>query len=109
MRRTHFIWDVLGLAALCAALSACAQTRAIESTHVPAEAVGNQGSAWELVLGSPEAPLHDDWEFARLDDAMNIRGNAVEDPQPSLDDLRRLYLNSKPDQVLYFRRHRHNW
>lgn len=69
---------------------------------------GNQGVAWEIVMGTPEVSPYAQWEYARLDDRMNIR-TAVEDPA-SFDDLRRVYLNPRPDQVLYFRRgHRSHW
>jgi hypothetical protein len=108
MHGTLLIWDVLRLAAPAAALlvSACAKTSTIEA-RVGGEPVGNQGGSWEVVLGSPEAPLHDGWEIARLDEAMNIQGSAIDESRPSLDDLRRVYLNPRPDQVIYFRRPRH--
>jgi hypothetical protein len=93
------------LALLTLGLAACAETRTID-TRRPPETVGNQGSAWESVLGSPEIPIDQGWELARLDEAMNIRGNIPLETPPSLDDLRRLYLNPRPDQVLYFRRWR---
>lgn len=107
MRGTTHIRDVLAAAALAAVLagSGCAKTSTIQS-RAGGEAVGNQGGSWELVLGSPEAPPHDGWEIARLDDAMNIQGSVMDESRPELDDLRRVYLNPRPDQVLYYRRGR---
>ncbi len=101
-----------GLACACLAAGlglsgGCSDTQAIRRAY-RGEPIGNQGAAWELVLGTPEAPPAAEWEYARLDDSMNIRTTA--DDPPALDDIRRLYLNPRPDQVLYFQRnHRSRW
>ena len=67
------------------------------------EAPGNQGASWELVLGSPATVIAQDWEVARLDDALNVRGPEPDQARPHLEDLRRIYLNPRPDQIYYYR------
>jgi hypothetical protein len=99
--------DVLKLAIVTGMVfgGSCSQTQTIQ-VRDPHEAVGNQGDAWEVVLGSPEAPPHAGWEEARLDESLAAGWSDVEVARPDLDDLRRIYLNPRPDQILYFRRRR---
>ena len=87
-------------------LAGCSTSQPIG--HVPARAtIGNQGGSWEVVLGTPDVPAFNEWEFARLDETMNVRTHIEEGP--ALDDLRRMYLNPRSDQVLYFRRAGRRW
>lgn len=108
MRRQRLISDVTAALAVAglAVLAGCSTTEPVGRAPVRA-AVGNQGGSWEVVLGTPEAPPFNEWEYARLDDAMNLRTHIEEGP--ALDDLRRLYLNPRPDQILYFRRDGRRW
>lgn len=79
--------------------------------------LGTQGSAWEAALPSasvvaalgPYDPSHSP-EFARNDGALSPRPAQArlatrqwpEDPRPSLAHARRLQLETRPDQVLFF-------
>jgi len=90
-------------AAGLATLTGCSVSEPVHSSPVRST-IGNQGGSWEVVLGTPEASPFNEWEYARLDESMGVRTQLEE--VPALDDLRRLYLNPRPDQILYYRRSR---
>lgn len=105
----------LCLLALAALLAGCAT--AVPQRPRGARA-GNQGAAWETVLHSPrvasalagkDPSIYP--EYSRRDDALALRtydpANAVEPwpprDRPSLDRARRLFIRSRPDELIYFR------
>ena len=97
------LWARIAVVGFAAAAAGCGSGPVGRFPHGPT--IGNQGGAWELTLGTPEAPIRDGWEYARLDDAMNIRGPESSEPD-RLDDLRRFTLNPRADQIIYFHRRR---
>lgn len=105
----------LCLLALAALLAGCATA---VPRRPPGARAGNQGAAWEAVLHSPRVAAalagQDPAvypEFARRDDALSARAydpaNAVAPwpprDRPSLDGARRLFIRSRPDELIYFR------
>jgi hypothetical protein len=91
------------------AWSGCASSAPRGPAVLPAPLVsaGNQGGAWEAVLGpapsSPEA-------LARRDEALDVTspetalayGVWPDPPRPSFDRVRHLFIQSRPEYVRYY-------
>ena len=98
-------------------LAGCASSipRRVEAVRTP---MG--GATWNLVMPSPEvqdAQAAGDWEHSRNNGVLAARSNDPrlassewpEDPQPSLDDARRLSLPQNSNSVLYYSDERREW
>ncbi len=103
---------VLGL---CLLLSGCAEPVARRPGGLTA---GDQGGAWEVVLpGAATAQeLAQGVEQSRRDDALSIRDYCTatadawpEPDRPTLEGARRLFLEERADEFLYFRTERERW
>lgn len=107
MHARNRISDPLILALILAGLSGCADSATVDR-FPRGQVVGNLGSASEVVFAP--TPSYDGWEYARSDDAMNVRSPAEyardDAERPSLSNLRRFDLQPRPDQVYYFDRPR---
>lgn len=82
----------------------------------PIAYAGHQAASWDAVLPGPRvAGAEPGLEYARRDDALNVRdlARAAAEPGPRLEDARRLFVRTRPDTILYFPRdedrdrHRH--
>jgi len=109
MHPTKRISDLLLLGLLLAAATGCADTSKL-ARFPRGEEAGNLGGASEVVFAP--TPAYDGWEYARLDESMNIRSAeeyARDDAQrPGLGSLRRIILQQRSDQVYYYETPRHN-
>lgn len=101
------ISDVLFLGLACAALTGCGESATLER-YPRGLFVGNQGGASDVAFAPSPAPVG--WEYARLDDSLSLRtpeSLAQENAErPSFDQLRRVTLEPRADQVYYFDRPR---
>lgn len=121
MRTTSPQTSVLRLASVVGAMSlnllagACGSS--VPHRRASLGPAGTAADSWHIVLPSPVTPEHaeiqpGDEAYARRDTALALRPDPIVDgvaaswpspERPSLAETRRLYLNNRPETVVYFR------
>lgn len=113
--RARTIVLLLGASGLAAFANGCGSS--VPHRRASLAPAGSAADSWHVVLPSPVTPEYaeiqpGDAAYGRRDATLAIRPDPVVDgvaaswpspERPSLSETRRLYLNNRPETVVYFR------